>query len=145
MQISLFQICIRIRDISFSFKIEISAFKIEISAFQLQISVFKNKNRCLYWKHRYINSKYGYLYFKCRNLYFFKYRYVFQTWNRYISIYTEINSQWLPLLTQVHLFTYLFIREREKYKKQIFQVLCFVKWLELASFEHDFLCSSFSC
>ena len=46
MQISLFQICIR--DISFSYKIEISTFKIEISVFQLQISVFKNKNRCLF-------------------------------------------------------------------------------------------------
>ena len=38
MQISLFQICIRIRDISFSCKIEISAFKIDIC-----ISVFENK------------------------------------------------------------------------------------------------------
>ena len=48
MQISLFQICKR--NISFSYKIEISTFKIEISVFQLQISVFKNKNRCLYLK-----------------------------------------------------------------------------------------------
>ena len=32
------------RDMSFSYKIEISTFKIEISVFQLQISVFKNKN-----------------------------------------------------------------------------------------------------
>ena len=39
MQISLFQICIRIRDISFSYKIEISAFKIEISVFQLDICI----------------------------------------------------------------------------------------------------------
>ena len=35
---------IHIRDISFSYKIEISTFKIETSVFQLQISVFKNKN-----------------------------------------------------------------------------------------------------
>ena len=65
MQVSLFQICIR--DISFSYKIEISTFKIEISVFQLQIhvSVFKTKNRCLYLKHRYIYLKYRYLYFKC--------------------------------------------------------------------------------
>ena len=41
MQISLFQICTRIRDTSFSYKIEISAFKIEISVFQLLISVLK--------------------------------------------------------------------------------------------------------
>ena len=41
MQIFLFQICIR--DISFSYKIEISTFRIEISVFQLQKSVFKNK------------------------------------------------------------------------------------------------------
>ena len=48
MQISLFQICIR--DISFSYKIEISTFKIEISVFQLQIHVpvFKNKNSYRY-------------------------------------------------------------------------------------------------
>ena len=37
MQISLFQICIR--DISFSYKIEISTFKIGIYVFQLQIHV----------------------------------------------------------------------------------------------------------
>ena len=37
MQISLFQICIR--DISFSYKIEISIFKIEIPVFQLKMHV----------------------------------------------------------------------------------------------------------
>ena len=40
MQISVFQICIR--DISFSYKIEISTFKIEISVFQLQIYLFSS-------------------------------------------------------------------------------------------------------
>ena len=42
---------------------------------------------------------------------------------------------------------YLFIkeREREREKSKIFRVLCSVKWLELAPFEHDFSCSSFSC
>ena len=39
MQIPLFQICIR--DISFSYKIEVSTFKTEISVFQLQISVLR--------------------------------------------------------------------------------------------------------
>ena len=46
-------------------------------------------------------------------------------------------------------FIYLFIRERERERKKnkckIFRVLCSVKWLELAPFEHDFSCSSFSC
>ena len=43
-------------------------------------------------------------------------------------------------------FIYLFIREGEgENKSKIFQVLCSVKWLELAPFEHDFSCSSFSC
>ena len=40
-------------------------------------------------------------------------------------------------------FIYLFTRERERDK--IFRVLCSVKWLELAPFEHDFSCSNFSC
>ena len=42
-------------------------------------------------------------------------------------------------------FIYLLERERERNKSKIFRVLCSVKWLELALFEHDFSCSSFSC
>ena len=45
-QISLFQICIK--DISFSYKIEISKIEIEISVFKLQISVFRNKQIYLF-------------------------------------------------------------------------------------------------
>ena len=75
MHISLFQIYIR--DISFSYKIEISTFKIEMSVFQLQISVFKNKNWCLYLKHRYVsiwNTDISVLNAEITN--FFKYRYM---------------------------------------------------------------------
>ena len=35
-------------------------------------------------------------------------------------------------------FIYLFIRERERERNKIFRVLCSVKWLELAPFEHIF-------
>ena len=47
------------------------------------------------------------------------------------------------VLKFIYLFIYLLEsreREKEREKSKIFGVLCSVKWLELAPFEHEFSC-----